>query len=83
MRLAVRTALVVVSLVLSAACQLGDLFESAVKRRFNAKDASTFLPGHGGFMDRVDGLAFAGALAALIGWAHGGANNLAEGLLLW
>jgi len=76
-------ALVAVSLILSAACQLGDLFESAVKRRFNAKDASTLLPGHGGFMDRVDGLAFAGALAALIGWTHGGGPNLAGGLLLW
>ena len=34
-------------------------------------------------MDRVDGLVFAGALAALIGWPHGGRAILRRGLLLW
>ena len=34
-------------------------------------------------MDRVDGLIFACALAALLGWTHGGTDHIAEGLLLW
>jgi phosphatidate cytidylyltransferase len=51
---------------LSIAAQAGDLFESAVKRRFGAKDSGTIIPGHGGVLDRVDGLFGAATLAWLI-----------------
>ncbi len=53
--------------VLAVVAQAGDLAESALKRHFGAKDASQLIPGHGGFMDRVDGLATAAVAAAV--WA--------------
>lgn len=46
------------SSVVSIFSQIGDLFESQIKRRFNAKDSSNLIPGHGGFMDRLDGVIF-------------------------
>ena len=55
---------------LSIAAQAGDLFESAVKRRFGVKDSGTIIPGHGGVLDRVDGLFGAAALAWLIAVAR-------------
>ena len=67
---------------LSVASQAGDLFESGVKRHFNVKDSGRIVPGHGGLMDRVDGLVFAVGLAVLIGWLRGG-PDVARGLLAW
>ena len=43
------------TMIASIASQAGDLFESALKRRFATKDSSRFIPGHGGFLDRLDG----------------------------
>lgn len=51
--------IVALALLLSVASQIGDLFESFIKRRFGVKDSSHMIPGHGGVMDRVDGLVFA------------------------
>ncbi|TCA00970.1 phosphatidate cytidylyltransferase [Rhizobium leguminosarum] len=48
-----------VAFVLSVFSQSGDLFESFIKRKFGVKDSSRLIPGHGGVMDRVDGLIFA------------------------
>ena len=56
-----------VALVLSVLTQAGDLLESAVKRRFGAKDTGRLIPGHGGLMDRLDGFVVAALAAVLIG----------------
>lgn len=53
------TSPLIVGVVVSLATMAGDLWESALKRRFGVKDAGSLIPGHGGLMDRVDGLMFA------------------------
>ncbi len=61
--------LAALGLILGLVAQGGDLAESALKRQFGHKDASDLIPGHGGFMDRMDGVVTASVAAALIALA--------------
>ncbi|MBR2033535.1 MAG: phosphatidate cytidylyltransferase [Alphaproteobacteria bacterium] len=54
-----QTFFVVLGGIIAAVSQIGDLIESAIKRKLGVKDSSSLIPGHGGVFDRVDGLIFA------------------------
>ena len=73
--------LALVSMGLALACQMGDLLESWVKRQFGAKDISQLIPGHGGFLDRIDGLLLAAVGAGVIALRDPTAPG--RGLLVW
>ncbi|MFZ5737842.1 MAG: phosphatidate cytidylyltransferase [Pseudomonadota bacterium] len=75
--------LLVLAAVLSTASQLGDLLESAVKRRFGVKDSSHIIPGHGGLMDRLDGYVAAVVVAVLIGLTRAPLDGIGGGLMVW
>jgi phosphatidate cytidylyltransferase len=63
-----------IGLVCALATMAGDLWESMLKRRFGVKDAGNLIPGHGGLLDRVDGMMFAvvALAAARLAVEHGG-----------
>jgi phosphatidate cytidylyltransferase len=69
--------------ILAIVEQAGDFFESALKRSAGVKDSSALIPGHGGMLDRVDGLVAAAAVAALIGCVRAGISAPGKGILLW
>ena len=70
-------AVVAVAALLGVASQSGDLLESAIKRHFDVKDSSRLIPGHGGLLDRLDGVLAAAPVAALLSFALG------QGRVLW
>ncbi len=68
--------------------ELGDLFESALKRRFGVKDSSNLIPGHGGLMDRLDAFVAASVFAAIVAavntWgSFTGGSFIGSGLFQW
>lgn len=74
--------LALIGALLSAVSQGGDLAESAIKRHFGVKDSSHLIPGHGGILDRLDGIVAAATLAAIIGGLHN-FSAPGHGLLIW
>jgi len=74
--------LVILAAILAVVEQAGDICESAMKRRYGVKDSGNFMPGHGGVLDRVDGLLAVVLFAAILGFAHR-AGQPATGLLRW
>jgi phosphatidate cytidylyltransferase len=71
------THVIAVAALLGIVAQAGDLLESFIKRRFGVKDSGRTIPGHGGLLDRLDGLLTAGPVAALLALAVG------RGVVLW
>lgn len=75
--------LLALAALLSMVSQAGDLFESAVKRRFGVKDSSHLIPGHGGLMDRLDGYIAAILVAWIFGVLRHGVHSAGSGLMVW
>ena len=57
---------------LAIVAQIGDLAESAIKRKFEVKDSSHIIPGHGGLLDRLDGVIAVAPTLVFVNWISGG-----------
>ena len=68
--------LAIMGIMVAVIAQTGDFFESWVKRQFGVKDSGTLIPGHGGILDRVDGIATSGPVIALMALLNHGAVPL-------
>jgi phosphatidate cytidylyltransferase len=68
---------ILMAALLAVFAQAGDLLESAIKRHFHVKDTSALIPGHGGLLDRLDGVLAAAPVAALV------SLGLGYGRLIW
>jgi phosphatidate cytidylyltransferase len=75
--------LLLIGLATAVVSELGDLFESALKRRYGVKDSSKLIPGHGGVMDRLDAFVFAAAFAAVVAAVRSSGDFIAGGLFQW
>ena len=76
------TPIVLLSLSAAALSQVGDAFESAIKRHFGVKDSSSLIPGHGGLMDRLDGFIAATVFVFAFGLIRA-QTTVAGGLFYW
>lgn len=70
-------------IALALLAQIGDLFESGLKRHFGVKDSGKIIPGHGGVLDRIDGLIFACVATFIIGAMFAGLNLYSGAIPNW